>query len=49
MEATTDEEHPERPIAYLPPVAVWAVEEIASPPLAHPGDLWEFIGDAGGN
>ena len=42
-------EHTEWLVADLPSMAVRAMEKIASPSLAHAGDVGELIGGAGGD
>ncbi len=39
---------PDGLIAYLPAMAVRAVQEVAAPSLLHPGDVGELVGDTGG-
>ena len=42
-------EDAERPVTHLVAVAVGAVQEVASPPLAHPGDVRQLVAQAGGH
>ena len=42
-------EHGERLVAHLPAVAVRAVQDVARPPLAQPGDVGQLVAQTGGD
>ena len=42
-------EDAERLVAHLVAVAVGAVEQVASPPLAQPGNVWDLVAQPGGD